>query len=726
MPRQKNPLSETQISQRARRLKDPAYGWLDRVLGNVALACLRAQGWIEYLDDPNSGADEPLPALPDGPGETVRVDGVRLDLTTPEGWARLREVSAGLPAPGKGATPPSLHSRADALAAPLRERVVSHLTPGFFRGASEWIGEVLAAGPQASAWVMTPDAQDLWSVPRVPLGLPPAAVLGPLEERHPDAREQIAENAAAWVFARHLYRSAVDSRPDALGRRGLERPAVLRALLEDLGVVEPLGERPAPLAEQADNGGVVRMASGAPVSVATTALMRPDRWENDALGGLYRHEREQSRSKYELRLQHRKPAGAGDALVFYGLARCQEMLEGRGLDVAGLHGVLCCYVAQLPDPSATIELDGHALLEDLGLSSARNGRDGSTTSDLLKRLGGMATLLGAIWCGDGESKGRHGWVTTEQGPLWNVSIRTDGVSRQLDLGVSEGLASSTITDLTLIVSGGAWIRSHLNREALAGGEGLYQFVPVALAVLQLSRYRSELAFRLGMHLSLRYRTNPSAWQNGRIRVRIGQLLSEVLPEPKLQRALAKGNREQARLLKDEIFAALTVLAKNVGFRFEWPKGHPPALIPEGLRDPEAGAGPTPNGALDKLLGTWVTIVWPERVVEARHATALRKVEERQDKRTYRQRRALTASPPKPAGAVLREAIEQAKQEGFTTGYRDLAPQLGVSAGQLSKLVNGKKELPERELQRMLTLLGVRRHQRTARLLRRGKSPGPAV
>lgn len=719
MGRKKDPQSRTQIELRAKRLRDTASGWTQQVLTNLALACLRAQDWIDFLEEAGQAAKgpeaRPFPALPEAAGSRVRVGARRLDLTTPEGWAEYRrEIEPWLRESISTGQITALRQQAAALADPLQERVAAQLGPEFYRRHSAWIGELLAAGPQDRAWIFGPGAQDLWAVPDAPLGLPPEAVLAELERVHPEAREQIAANAAAWLAARELYRSAVDGRADARGRRGLERPALLRALLEDLGVIEPLGEKPAPLAEQAGDSGVLRMASGAPVAVATTALMRPDRWREDEVGGRYLHEREQTRSKYELRIQHRQPAEADADVVFFGLARCREMLEGRGLDVAGLHGVLCCYLAQLDDPRATIELNGRALLEDLGLGNADGGRAGSSRSELLKRLGSMATLLGAIWCGDGESKGKGGWVTTEQGPLWNVSIRTDGLSQQLDLGVgvSDSLAASTITDLTVVVSGGAWIRSHLNRGSLDGGDGLYQFVPVALAVLQLSRYRSELAFRLGMHLTLRYRTNPKAWQAGKMRVRLGQLLAEVLPEERLERALAKGDRRQAQLLRDEIFNALTVLARSVGFQYSWPSDHPPSLIPEDLRTPEQVAEATPNGALAKLLAAWVTIHWPERVVEARHASALRKVEERQEKRIYRSRQALAAAPEKPNGAILREAIEQAKREGLTDGYRDLAPLLGTNPAQLSRMVNGKKEVPQRDLERMLKLLGVRRRQRS--------------
>jgi hypothetical protein len=187
---------------------------------------------------------------------------------------------------------------------------------------------------------------------------------------------------------------------------------------------------------------------------------------------------------------------------------------------------------------------------------------------------------------------------------------------------------------------------------------------------------------------------------------VGPLLEKVLPKGELERALQ--DRRAAYDLRHQWNTALVTLNQVVGFRFEFPPGqYPPALIPEDLRPPEMGdPGPAPHGALEQLLASRLEIHWPEPVVEALpfHQKALPQREREREAVSQARTQQRAALQSRPNGARLREALEQAKASGAISGRREAAERLGMSGAQLSKLENGHKPLPERELQRCLNLL----------------------
>jgi hypothetical protein len=717
MGRRINPLSQHQIDLRARRLANPQHGWRSQVLLTLAMAMLRAQGWIEASHEGGPEPAAPFPALPDAPGSRVRCAAQTLDLSTEEGWREARELLAQAAPPEQS----PLRLKAVEMAQKLAPRLTNELSRDFYKAASVWIGELLAAGPQASCTVLGRGPQDLWAVPAQPLGLPGGA----FQLEDPALLEAVAESAACWWAARQLYRSAIDARPDGLGRCGLERPHYLRTLLVDLGVLEPDGERVGSLERLTEGAPVSRMATGLPVRLAATAMMRPDKWATDEVGAVYRHKHESSadnRASYEMRLIEKSEAEqVPDEVLFFGLDQCQSILRTRGLDAAALHGIFTCYLAMLPNPTATIDLDGLELLKEMGMEPI-SGTPGYSRDDLLKRLGHAATvLMSLVFSSKGSQRDRTGWVTTGMGPLWNLSIRTDGYRQQMQLdglGLNTSVQDAVIDGMTITVSGGPWVKSHLNRGALQGGDGRYQYGPVALSVLQLGRYRQELAFRIGMHLSLSFRVWPRAWRNGSDTRKVESILREVLPDAQVDRALE--HRQSGHELREQWKAALATLHRCCGFRFEFPAGkYPPALVPDCLRTPEqqalADEGRMPKGATDKLLQSWVVIHWPEDVQALRQGAALKAVEE-QPKNTLppAMRRSSLLPPAKeiPPNAIkLKKLLAWAKAEGLYKNMRELAPILQISQGQISKLQNGHTELTDRELVRIEKLLGVRVHQR---------------
>ena len=686
MGRPINPTSRNQVDLRARELRDPENGWTDLLLQKLALGCLHAQRWSLHLQD--GGEPGPLvgtfPQLPDTPGQRVRI-GIESIFLEEVGLGFQRDVGEDshedLP------LDPSFEEVTQEVVDRLEIHVRNHLRPAFYREVAVWIGEGLAQGEaeeleEGQVGVGLGPFHDLWQVPHrlvVPSRFP--------NQLH------LLHHAAAWHFARHLYRSLLNPKPDSLGRRGLERPALLRQLLEELEVLKPGGLKTQPIGGKA----LARMATHEVPMLGFRAFPRPDKWEESEDGrGRFLHNPPSSTKghrRWELTLQEGR-----EDLAFASLARCQQVLERGGLEMTALHGLLCCLVMQQEDPGSRFEVSGDDLLKDLGLDKATGGREGSTRSDLLKRVASSATLLGGVRCeGHSRNNSTGTRIAMEFGPMWSISIRADGQLQLLEDPAEDRLG--TVTDLTLSVTPGTWVESQRVLSTSGGSHLLY--VPMATRVLSLGRHRQELAFRLGIHLAMGVRERQQ-WKGGRANVRVGKLLEEILPKGELERA--EKDRDAAHRLRNRWKAALETLHRVVGFRFEFPAGqYPEALIPEDLRPPGMeDPGPAPHGALEQLLASRLEIIWPEPVVEAIHQKALPQREREATSKARREQRATLQS--RPNGARLKEALEKAKASGAIKGRRQAAGRLGISVAQLSKLENGHKPLPERELQRCLRLL----------------------
>ena len=719
MGRPLDPTSRNQVDQRTRRLREPESGWIRGLSMTVALAALKAYQWNHYLE--NGGEPGPLagtfPRLPEEPGSRVVVGAE--EVVDPELVGHRLLVSHGgqtlTDGQATGLEVPDGEQLAKAreLADLLESRHLRLLlTPSLHREAATWMGDLLAApapedGPEperialgdrhpelgrvelADRTCLLGDLQDLWEVPDRPLGLASETYLG----RIGTSREEAAMAAALWEFGRRLYRQLLNPRPDALERRGLERPTLLRQLLEELDLLEPGGLKTQPVGEKA----LARMTTHEVPMLGFRAFPRPDKWEEAEDGrGRFLHNPPRSERGYrrwELTLQEGR-----EDLAFASLARCQQVLEKGGLELTALHGLLCCLVMQQADPGARFEVAGDDLLKDLGYGQARGGRDGSSRSDLLRKVASSATLLGAVRCEGNARNNRTGTrISMEFGPMWSISIRADGQLKLLEQPGEEQLG--TLTDLTLTVTPGTWVQSQ--RVLLSSGGSHLLYVPVASPVLSLGRYRQELAFRLGIHLAMGVRERQQ-WKAGIANVRVGQLLEEVLPQGVLERALL--DRRAAYDLRQQWNTALVTLHTVVGFRFGFEPGHyPAALIPEDLRPPEMGdPGSVLPGALEQLLASRLVIHWPELVVEAIHQKALPQRERETTFQARQQQRATLQS--RPNGARLREALEQAKASGAIQSRAQAAARLQISTAYLSLLVNGKRDLSTQKLQRFLALL----------------------
>lgn len=516
---------------------------------------------------------------------------------------------------------------------------------------------------------------DLWRVPAAPLGIPSDEAL----HRHDISAEELAVCAACWHFGRVIYRKLLD--PKVIGgQSGLERPTLLRQLLEELGVVFPRG---LPV-RSVDGRPVVSMASHEVATLGLRAFPRADKWSEEDGRGRYLHERRGRRWQVTM------ATGSGEELAFRSLAQCRKLLthKNAGLEITALHALLCCYVMQCREPGSRFVVSGDDLLKDLNLEARRHG--GATRSDLLKELGQTASLLGLAQC-EGRSRPKGGeLISMELGPMWSISIHANG---QLGLLEQGDPRPDTLTDLSLTVTPGTWAETPqwVNRE----GGHLY-YGPIATEILQLGRHKRDLAFRLGIHLALGF-WERSLWKSGVARnVRVGDLLRDVLPQGDMERA--KGNREEGRRLRERWSAALATLRDAVGFRFEFPDC-PPWLIPPDF--PGHDGSPAQHGALETLLNSRVEIHWPEKVVEARFRKPLAQIQERETQRLIRQTQTrLLNQRPTDNAAQLKTA-----REATGMSQREVAPRLGIARGYLSQLESGAKPLTREKLRSLLALLG---------------------
>jgi DNA-binding transcriptional regulator YiaG len=735
MARPTDPLSQLQVEKRAQWLRSEESGWTESLSLAVAMAALKSWQWSHYLE---SGGERgplagPFPKLPEEPGSWVLVGASETEGKALEGATPTPSISgygAASPAEGPrrlyllrgdqclvdgqadGCEAPDTEQLAMAmeLASLLRERHLQLLLrPTFYKEVAAWIGNLLKAprpktysppeSDRTATWLDpknwevlgtevpmdgvsalvgapgSPWPGDLWRVPAAPLGIPSNEAL----HRHGISAEELALCAACWHFGRVIYRKLLDPRPNDLGQSGLEQLRHLRQLLEELEVVSPRG---LPVRSVAGKP-VTSMASHEVASLGLRAFPRADKWDEEDGRGRFLHERQGRRWLVTM------ATGAGEELAFKSLAQCRKLLtyKNAGLEITSLHALLCCYVMQCREPGSRFVVSADDLLKDLGLEARRYG--GATRSDLLKEIGKWASLLGLAQCeGWSRPKDRE-MVSMELGPMWSISIHANGQLQLLEQGDPR---PDTLTDLSLTVTPGTWaeIPQWSNRE---GGHLLY--APIATEILQLGRHRRELAFRLGIHLALAFRER-TPWKGGIARnVRVADLLGDVLPQGELERA--RGNREEGRRLRERWSAALATLRDAVGFRFEFPDC-PPWLIPPDF--PGHDGSPAPHGALEMLLNSRVEIHWPEKVVEARHRKPLAQIQERETQKLIRQTQArLLNQRPTDNAAQLRTA-----REATGRAMREIAPLLGISQAQLSKLETGKKPLPETELRRCLALL----------------------
>jgi len=734
MARPTDPTSQLQVEKRANRLRSEESGWTESLSLAVALAALKAWQWNHYLE--SGGERGPLagsfPKLPEEPGSWVLVgasetEGKALEGATPT--PSLSGYGAASPAEGPrrlyllrgdqclvdgqadGCEAPDTEQLAMAmeLASLLRERHLQLLLrPTFYKEVAAWIGNLLKAprpenysppetdrtatwldpknwevlGTEVpmdgvSALVGAPGSPwpgDLWRVPAAPLGIPSDEAL----HRHGISAEELALCAACWHFGRVVYRKLLD--PKVIeGQSGLERPALLRQLLEELEVVLPRG---LPVRSVAGKP-VASMASHEVASLGLRAFPRADKWDEEDGRGRFLHDRPGRRWQVTM------ATGAGEELAFKSLAQCRKLLtyKNAGLEITALHALLCCYVMQCQEPGSRFVVSADELLKDLNLEARRHG--GATRSDLLKEMGQTASLLGLAQC-EGRSRPRGGeLISMELGPMWSISIHANG---QLGLLEQGDPRPDTLTDLSLTVTPGTWAETPqwVNRE---GGHLFYG--PIATEILQLGRHKRDLAFRLGINLALGF-WERTPWKGGIAKnVRVGDLLRDVLPQGDMERA--KGNREEGRRLRERWSAALATLRDAVGFRFEFPDC-PTWLIPPDF--PGHDGSPAQHGALETLLNSRVEIHWPEKVVEARFRKPMAQIQERETQRLLRQTQTrLLNQRPTDNAAQLKTA-----REATGMSQREVAPRLGIARGYLSQLESGAKPLTRERLKSLQALL----------------------
>jgi DNA-binding XRE family transcriptional regulator len=692
--------------------------WLKQVLRNLAGALLQAARWRAWEEAGNTPGPEDLtsswPRLPDTPGERVALGLTRLDLSTAEGWATAQELLQSQDWKANGWLD-TVEDLTGTLADTLEHSPL--LSSSFYSRHSKRAGTLLTT-EQRPVTVLGGGVQSLWKTPEHPLGVPPeGSAWRAVNESLGLNPETVALDQVAWEAARELYRSLGNGEPDEHGRRGLERPEVLRLWGERLGLLEPDGSLAVgPLGDEETQ----RAATGLPWSKAQATLLSPRIREHDGdlpAGQLHRSRQalDPSRNTYEalVGLADHSSAIRSEPMAWAHVQRAQQLLETHGPEMARLSLYLSMHVCGRPNPLEPFVVTGEALLRDFDMESTSGGRGREAIQERSNRLKHQAEMakaldLVAVQCKDylgPPDKNGNRPFRRYTGRLWNVESLELGTETQLTLDGQVSVPKGEIvTSLRLLVRPGSWVLQYPT-QASGTGEQLW-YGHVATAVLRLSHQKNQLAACLGLFLSTALR-EWRAQRTGTAEFTVGQLLERVLPEKELDKA--KATRQTSERLRNKWVAALELLHHLVGFRFTFcPDTYPTWAIPEVLLgDREPWLKPADRGALEKLLKGRLTVQWPTPVIEAaRESKAsaeskalVAEIKTPRIKATTSSRTPKEAPRGTPPGVLLRQAREAAQ-----LNQRAAAKVLGISQSELSKLECGSRTLRRNVLDRYLEQL----------------------
>jgi DNA-binding XRE family transcriptional regulator len=594
MAQKPDPASERQKRLRAQELADPTSGWAQQVLRLVAHALLaelssqsEAEGW---------------------------------DLSTPEGWEGLRKHLATTDwAEQNRQRAARLEEVSEGLGKLLEHS--PHLGAGFYSHAARRVADMLTGPRNLPVRVvagLTDVRQDM------EVGLPPQdhpLACGSLEAEEAAARVQVA-----WLAARGLWVTLGNKEPDDKGRRGLARPEVLLDWAGRLGLLTPGGDAVDGLA--------------GPYAIAPTPLVSnrvqdgfhsPRQTEG---GHLLTNARPGKPATYAIRMglpqpdvvipSDLHPFDFWNDISWRPVEQTQALLEKYGPELANLNLYLSMQLWSRKDRGQFFQIPGDTLLRDLGLEDAgirHTGPRAVRRSEQLRRQAELAKLLAqvVVQVDDQTVKGERLRTT---GRLWSITSRERRPPLQLGLDGSGSVEDDLLEDLQLLIRAEPLLLHYFP----SGGEdrgGWFTRIPTE--VLKLSRHRNRLAGVLGTTLATSLREF-QAGAYGYKRLKVGSLLERLTPPRVLGEALE--DRRAAFRLREQWRVAMAVVASRVGFRFlpcpdTYPReDFPQALassLPAGLVD--SWQSSTRGTALERLLGGYITVRWPEEVLEKPKSTS---------------------------------------------------------------------------------------------------------
>lgn len=433
---------------------------------------------------------------------------------------------------------------------------------------------------------------------------------------------------------------------------------VCESLEKQLGILEQIYyPLPATKARLFQSEVIETIPTGYPIRTSTICQIRHDLWQQDSNGiAFYRQESKRNPKNY---VEH-YITSAGDVTLLP-WEDAKQIIDQLGFDTAKLQFIFASHTMDEAEPwKSSFTLKGKDVINELGW----NKRTDKTLTEKLRDIANNAFALNSLlvkarW-EEGRTKNGKIIVSTEVSRMWNVTIRTIGVTQ----GVLFGSDEEELTEVLLTVQPGGWTQGFLNKPGWNSKEALYQFGYLAQDVLRIDPYHDELALRLALHLT----TDCRCHESGTYRVRT--LLEVAMPIPEIE--AARSDRRRGYDLKQRWDNALKLLI-GLGWEVRFDE----ETYPEWLRP--GSSERNKRGYFDKLLDAKITIK-PIPAIQAR----LARLKEPSKPKSLK---------PACVGLTGSEIRKAREAKGWT--QTKLAGTLGISKQLASHIESGRRTaLPE--------------------------------
>lgn len=458
------------------------------------------------------------------------------------------------------------------------------------------------------------------------------------------------------------------------------------------------------------NKPVEMMATGAPIISATQAYLKPPDWGQYKKDSLY----------------FSKVFGKGRYIEFYILNNQeqqpeyithqaeQEILNRYGVMAARLHAVLATYAARQYEPwKEPFNLRGSELIKTLGLH--RTNRMNKSLK--LKAVADLTWIVGTLGAEIHWYEGNLDLRVTRRSPIWTILYVEEFYQPELIQGTAE------LTEVLIRVMPGAWAEKFLNKEGEQQRKALYQYGFINQEVFSLDHYKQELAAALALYLSQNRRSHADGTY------RIQTLLEAVMSTQEIE--TIRGVKQYRSRFVKKFYSVLEALTE-IGFRFQFAKSFPKALLPAWAELPDedsneldlAKTAPTdkqlPKGFFDIWLNGVVIITAPPTVECAMKEFEQKKAEAAKGKTrcSFREfgrtdgksdvqdsQQLTELARPSQSAELTGDMIKQFRSfQGWTQAH--LASQVGKSVSWVKLVESGRRRIKEDDQETLRKVLGL--------------------
>ena len=456
------------------------------------------------------------------------------------------------------------------------------------------------------------------------------------------------------------------------------------------------------------NKDIEMMATGAPVTSATQAYLKPPDWEKYNEGCLY----------------FSKEFGKGRFIEFFILNNQKqqpefiteqaesEILERYGVMAARLHVLFAAYAARQEQPwKDPFDLRGTDLIKSLGLHQTHR----MNKSAKLKAVADLAWIVGTLGAKIHWYEGELNLCIRHTSPIWTILYVEEFYQPDLFQETGE------LIEVVIRVMPGAWTEKFLNKQDEQSKKALYQYGFVNSDIFKLNHYKHNLASALALYLVQNRRFHPKGTY------RIESLLRGILSQEKIEEVRQK-KQYRSRFFK-QFYEALEALTE-IGFKFKFAPSFPKVLLPAWAELPDEKTNkldPIETAPLEQTLPKGFFDTWLNSVVIV---TAPLKIESAMKVFERKKRKALPPKSPKvpkqsnptqkleqvkiidsqtdiqpePYPALTGEMVKQMRQsQGWTQAY--LASKIGKSVSWVKLVESGRRKINESSQETLREILG---------------------